>query len=135
MSEWIVPFPAGLAVGGLSLSAGWGLFWLGIATVGVARGTCDRRVWLNSLAVGGASLVLAGILLWGLGAAARVGVPFRLGLLGVPLLLLTVACRHAPDGRRAGAHLIEGIRDLAGQLLGRHQPCGGCSEGHCHEPQ
>ncbi len=134
MIEWAVAFPLGLAVGGLTLSACWGLFWLGISTTGFLRGSCTRKAWLNSLAMGGISLVLAGTLLWSVGEARRSSFSFQIGLFGVPLLLLGLAWRQAPDGRRAGAHLIEGMRHLADRLLGHRHECGGCSEEHRHEP-
>lgn len=134
MMEWAVALPFGLAVGGLALSACWGLFWLGIATVGLVRGTCGRRAWLSGLAMGGTSLAFAAALLWGLGETGRRALPFQLGLVCVPLLLSGLAWRQAPDGRRAGAHLIDGVRQLAGQLLGRHRDCGGCCGERHGEP-
>ena len=130
-SEWIA-FGMGLIIGGLSLSACWGLFWLTIGTAGLVRGTCGWRVVLNSLTVGAVPLLLIAGLFWLDGGTARVGSVFGLGMTGLPIVLCGLGLRHAPDGRRAGTHMIEGVRQLMDELLGCHQDCGGCGERHSH---
>lgn len=126
----MMDFGAGLVVGGLGVSAAWGLFWLAIGLVGLRRGTCPGRVVVNSLFVGLTPITLIVLLLWWRGPAQDVGV-FRAGLAGLPLLLVGLGSRRGPDGQRVGAQMLEGIRHLKDELLGRHRGCGGC--GHEHE--
>ena len=129
--EWIA-FGVGLLVGGLSLSACWGLFWLAIGTVGLIRGTCGWRVVLNSLTVGAVPLMLIAGLFWLHGGGYGVSSAFGMGIMGMPIVLLGFGLRQAPDGRRAGTHMLDGVRQLVDELLGRHHECGGCGEGHQH---
>jgi hypothetical protein len=132
MVRMLIDFGAGVLVGGLSVSAGWGLFWLGIGLVGLARGTCGWRVVANGLTVGLLPLFLIAGLVWWTGGTGA-GPAFGAGLLGVPIVLCGLAWRQAPDGRRAGRHLLAGVRRLMDDLLGRHRGCGGCDHEHHHE--
>jgi hypothetical protein len=59
--------------------------------------------------------------------------PFGLGLLGMPAVLIGFGLRQAPDGQRAGTHMLDGIRHLKDELLGKHQGCGGCAHEHDSE--
>ena len=129
--EWIA-FGVGLLVGGLSLSACWGLFWLAIGTAGLIRGTCSWRVVLNSLTVGAVPLMLIVGLFWWRGGVCGVSSAFGMGMMGMPIVLLGFGLRKAPDGRQAWAHMLEGVRHLMDELLGRHHGCGECGEGHQH---
>jgi len=133
MSQTWLAFGIGLAVGGLNLSACWGLFWLVIATAGLVRKTCGWRAVLNSLTVGVVSLLLIGGLLWAGGGADDRRPAFDVGLLVMPMVLAGSGLRRAPDGRRAAAHMLDGVRQLMDELLGRHRVCAGCGEGHHHE--
>ena len=128
----LLEFGTGVIIGGLSLSACWGLFWFAVGLMGFSRGTCGWRVLLNSIAVGLAPLLLVWAILW-MKSAGPLGVPFVAGLLLMPLALIALGLRSAPDGRRAGVHMIEGVRHLMDELLGKHQECGGC--GHDHAPR
>lgn len=132
MKQELIDFSAGFLVGGLGLSAAWGFFWLGVALVGLGRRTCGWRVVFNSLAVGLLPLVLMIGLMWWQGGAREVVSSFGIGLLGMPIVLLGFGLRQAPDGQRAGSHLLEGVRHLMAELLGKHQGCGGCSHEHDH---
>ena len=126
-----VDFGLGVLTGGLALSICWGLFWLIIGTIGIVRRTCGWRVVLNSLIVGVVPLCLAGALLWLRGEAQR-GQAFAAGLPVMPLVLMGFSLRRAQDGQRAGIHMLEGVRHLMGELLGKHRGCGGCSHEHDH---
>ena len=57
-------------------------------------------------------------------------VAFVAGLFVLPLLLTGLGLRKAPDGRRVGLHMLEGIRHLRDELLGTHHECGGCDHDH-----
>jgi hypothetical protein len=129
----VVNFIIGLLVGGLVLSSLWGLFWLSISIVGVRRGTCHWRIALNSLAAGMVPLLCIGGLMWWAGGAGTVGMPFGMGLLGMPTVLMGFGLRRAQDGQRAGAHMMSGVRHLRDQLLGHHAGCGGCAHEHDQE--
>ena len=135
MNQGVIEFVVGLLVGGLGLSACWGLFWLVIGMVGLARRTCNWLVVLNSLAVGMVPLLLIAGLFWWQGSASGVSSAFGLGLLGMPIVLFGFALRQAPDGQRAGTHMLDGVRHLMDELLGKHQGCGGCDHEHDHEGQ
>jgi hypothetical protein len=128
-----VEFGIGLLAGGLALSACWGLFWLIIGTIGISRGTCNGRVIVNSLTVGVVPLMLMAGMWWWQGADRHVSSAFGWGLLGMPVVLFGLGLRQAPDGQRAGLHMLEGVRHLMDQLLGRHHDCGGCGEAHQHK--
>ena len=41
MTHRLAEFGVGLLLGGLGVSACWGLFWLSIGMVGVSRGSCS----------------------------------------------------------------------------------------------
>ncbi|HET9576029.1 MAG TPA: hypothetical protein VFP04_06490 [Nitrospira sp.] len=133
MRDALIDFGTGAITGGLTLSACWGLFWLVIGTIGLLRGTCGRRVVLNSLTVGLVPLLLVCVLFWMRGAAPLSGAAFAVGLSLMPVMLMGFGLRPVPDGRRAGSHMLEGVRQLMDELLGKHHECGGC--GHDHEPR
>jgi len=133
MNQDLLAFGVGLLVGGLGLSAAWGLFWLAVSLVGLGRRTCGWRVVVHSLTVGLLPVALIAGLLWWHSGAREIFSPFGIGLLGMPVVLLGVGLRQAPDGQRAGAHLLGGIRHLMDRLLGTHQGCGGCSHEHDQE--
>lgn len=133
MNQAVIDFGIGLLIGGLGLSALWGFFWLVVGLVGIGRQTCGWRVVVNSLAVGLPPVVLIIGLLWWQEGAREILSSFGIGLLGMPVVLLGFGLRQAPDGQRAGAHLLDGIRHLMDELLGKHQGCGGCSHEHDHE--
>jgi hypothetical protein len=132
MTHAWISFGVGLVVGGLGLSACWGFFWLLISAVGVRRRTCGWRTVLNSLTVGFAPLLLIAGLVWLREGAAEDSSTFGTGLLVMPLVLAGLGLRRAPDGRRAMTHLLEGVRQLMDELLGRHRACAGCGEEHRH---
>ncbi|HKT35302.1 MAG TPA: hypothetical protein VJR03_10760 [Nitrospira sp.] len=125
----VIDFGTGVIIGGLALSACWGWLWLVVATIGFARGACRLRVMTNSLAVAVIPLVLGSGLLW-LRAEAFSHAAFVIGTFMTPLLLIGLSLRRAPDGRRAGHHMTEGIRHLRDELLGTHHDCGGCGQDH-----
>src|SRR5512144_858032 len=117
MEQGLVDFLVGLLLGGLGLSAGWGLFWLSIGLVGLARGTCSWRIVQNSLTVGVLPLFLMAGLIWWHGEIHGSNPVLLTGLLGMPAVLLLFGLRHAPDGQRAGAHMLDGVRHLREELL------------------
>ncbi len=129
--HWLADFGIGFLVGGLALSAAWGVFWLGVSLVGLRRGTCGPRVVLNSLVVGLVPMgFIAGLVWWqGTGGGAPA---FGVGLAGMPLVAVALALRPAADGRLAGSHLLGGVRQLMDDLLGAHHGCGGCGHEHDH---
>lgn len=130
MTDVVVNSVVGILTGGLALSAAWGLFWLAISLVGVGRGTCGWRVAFMSLVGGCVPLVLVIALVWWMGDLGRLTSAFVVGLLGMPMVLAGFGLRRMPDGQRAGTHLAAGIRHLRENLLGVHQGCGGCHDGH-----
>ncbi len=133
MQDGLVDLLTGLLVGGLAMSACWGLFWLAIGTVGLARGTCSWRVVLNSSAVLMAPLFFSAMLLWFRGPSHAAHGAFLIGLGIMPLIVIGLGWRQAPDGQRAGAHMLGGVRHLMDELTGKHRGCGGCSHEHEHE--
>src|SRR5262249_38651992 len=128
----LLEFGIGAVIGGLSLSASWGLFWLAVGLMGFSRCTCGWRVLLDSIAGGLGRLLLGWAIFW-----VRGGGPLGVSFVGwvrvLPLALIALGWRSAPDGRRAGTHMIEGARHLMDELLGKHHECGGC--GHDHAPR
>lgn len=133
MTRGLMDFGAGVLIGGLGLSACWGFFWLAIGLAGLIRKTCSWRVVLNSLTVGVVPLILILGLFWWYGGASAVSPAFGAGVLGMPIVLFGLGLRQAPDGQRAGVHMLDGMRNLMDKLLGKHQGCGGCSHDHDHE--
>lgn len=129
-----IDFGMGILAGGLGLSVVWGLFWLVIGTVGFARGSCSWRVVLNSAVVWLIPSCLVLALFWMRGAGQAIGEPFAAGFAIMPLVLIGFGLRRAPDGQRAGSHMLDGVRHLMDELLGKHRGCSGCSheEGHEH---
>ena len=130
MQDNVIDFGMGVMTGGLALSACWGWLWLIIGTVGLGRGVCSPRVVMNSLVVGISPLVLGWGVWWLRAEAFSPDVAFVAGLLVLPLLLTGLGLRRAPDGRRVGLHMVEGIRHLRDELLGTHHECGGCDHDH-----
>lgn len=130
MQEGAIDFILGAIVGGFCLSACWGLFWLSVSTVGLIRGTCHWRAVANSLAVLVAPLILGWLFIWFRGTMAVANVAFGLGLLVMPFVVLGLGLRSAPDGQRAGVHMLDGVQHLKNKLLGKHQGCGGCDHEH-----
>jgi hypothetical protein len=130
VQDAIIDFVVGAMAGGLGLSLCWGLFWLVIGSIGLTRGTCTWRVVANSALVGGLPLLLGAGLLWVRGGVQEAWI-FSLGLLTMPLLVIGLGLRKAPDGQRAASHMRAGMRHLMEELLGEHRDCGGC--GHEHE--
>jgi hypothetical protein len=133
MNQGLIDFGLGILGGGLTLSASWGLFWLAIGTVGLVRGTCSWRVVLNGLTVGVVPILLIAGLVWWHGGAYEVSSAFGMGMMSMPIVLLGFGLRQAPDGRRAGTHMLDGVRHLMDELLGKHHECGGCGHEHDHE--
>jgi energy-converting hydrogenase Eha subunit E len=130
MHTAVIDVIMGVIIGGLTISACWGWLWLIIGTIGFARGTCTSRVVINSLAIAVAPAVLTSALLWIRGEAFALNTSFALGLMVMPLLLTALGLRSASDGRRAGGHMVSGIRQLMDELLGKHHECGGCAHDH-----
>jgi hypothetical protein len=130
MQSSIIDFGTGVIIGGLALSACWGLWWLIVGTVGYARGFGRPRVVMNSVAVGVSPLLLAWGLWWMRADALSSRIAFVGGLFVMPLLLTGLSLRRASDGRRVGQHMVEGIRHLRDELLGTHHECGGCDHDH-----
>jgi hypothetical protein len=131
MARTLIDFGAGFVIGGLALSAAWGFFWLAIGLVGLGRRTCGWRVVWNSLAAGVLPLgLILGLLWWRSGGEPALS--FGIGLAGMPVVLLGLGLRPAPDGQRVGSHMVDGVRRLKDELLGAHHECGGCSHEHDH---
>src|SRR5262249_54815911 len=96
--------------------------------------TCRWRVPANSIVVGLIPLSLIWALLWLEGAEGNAGV-FATGVTVVPLMLIGLGLRKAPDGQRAGIHMWDGMRHLMEELLGTHKGCcGGCDHQRGHQP-
>jgi hypothetical protein len=124
-------FAVGALLGGLLLSAAWGLLWLVVGAIGLWRRTCSWRVVANSLVIAVVPLLLA----WALLSVPDEVTPnmvFVAGLLVMPFILAGLALRPVSGGHRAGASMLRGIGLLIDDLLGRHQACGGCD--HDHSP-
>lgn len=130
MQDGLLDLAMGLVIGGLTMSACWGLFWLLISLVGMTRGTCSWRVMLNSIAVFMLPLLFGATLLWLRGKSHAAHAAFMIGLGIMPLVLVGLGLRQAPDGQRAGAHMLGGVRHLMDELTGKHHGCGGCSHEH-----
>ena len=133
MTDVLIDSFAGFLTGGLALSAAWGLFWLSISLVGLSRRTCNRRIVLMSLLGGLVPLALAIALVCWMGHLERMTAAFAVGLMGMPTVLAGFWLRRMPDGQRAGIHLVAGVRHLMEDLLGTHQGCGDCHDGHDHK--
>ena len=130
MLSTMLDFGTGVLMGGLALSAAWGWLWLSIGTVGYARGVCGLRIVLNSLAVGVAPLCFGALAWWMRAESLSLNASFAAGLVVMPMIVLGLALRPTSDGRRAGLHMAEGIRQLKNELLGVHHECGGCAHDH-----
>lgn len=132
MTHRLAEFGVGLLLGGLGVSACWGLFWLSIGMVGVSRGSCSWRVMGNSLMATVLPLSLMAGLLWWYDGVHGVSGTLAMGLLGMPMVLVGLGLRPAPDGQRAGQHMLDGVHHLIDQLLGKHQDCSGCTHDEDH---
>jgi uncharacterized membrane protein YhaH (DUF805 family) len=133
MMHPLIEFVLGFITGGLVVSVAWGLFWLVVSLMGRARKTCGWLVVLKSMVAGVVPLSLVVAVLWWTGGSANLALPFGIGLLGMPILLSGLWLRRMPDGQRAGTHMVAGVRQLMGEILGAHQGCGGCDHEHKHE--
>ena len=122
-------FTVGALLGGLLLSAAWGLLWLVVGAIGLWRRTCSWRVVANSLVIAVVPLVLAWALL-SIPDEVSPNTVFVVGLLVMPFILAGLALRPVSGGHRAGASMLRGIGLLIDDLLGRHQACGGCDHDH-----
>ena len=122
-------FAVGALLGGLLLSAAWGLLWLVVGAIGLWRRTCSWRVVANSLVIAVVPLVLAWALL-SVPDEVSPNTVFVVGLLVMPFILAGLALRPVSGGHRAGASMLRGIGLLIDDLLGRHQACGGCDHDH-----
>ena len=122
-------FTVGALLGGLLLSAAWGLLWLVVGAIGLWRRTCSWRVVANSLVIAVVPLVLAWALL-SIPDEVSPNTVFVVGLLVMPSILAGLALRPVSGGHRAGASMLRGIGLLIDDLLGRHQACGGCDHDH-----
>ena len=122
-------FVVGALLGGLLLSAAWGLLWLVVGAIGLWRRTCNWRVVANSLVIAVVPLLLAWALLSVPNEVTR-DTMFVVGLLVMPFILAGLALRPVSGGHRAGASMLRGIGLLIDDLLGRHQACGGCDHDH-----
>ena len=129
MQSNMIDLLTGVVIGGLALSACWGMLWLAVGTVGYARGVCSGRVVVNSLTVGIVPLLLGGWAWWMRHDTVSSNGALVAGLLVMPLVVVGLGLRKASDGRRAGHHMAEGIRQLKDELLGAHHQCGGCAHG------
>lgn len=129
MVEMGMSFGLGLIIGGLSLMLAWGLLWLVVGGIGLARQTCGWAIFMSSVSSTAiAGLSMAGVL-WLADSARLSSAALQVGLVGVPLALLVAAFGRLEDGRRIGPAFLEGSRLMVHQLLGVHDE--GC--GHCHE--
>jgi hypothetical protein len=133
MTHALIDCVMGFVMGGLAVSTAWGLFWLGISLVGRTRGTCGWPVVFKSTVAAVVPLSLVGALLWWMGRTTSLTLAFGVGLIGMPAVLCGLWLRRMPDGRRAGAHMVVGVRQLMAELLSTHQGCGGCHHEHKHE--
>ena len=61
MVEMGMSFGLGLIIGGLSLMLAWGLLWLVIGGIGLARQTCGWAIFMSSVS----STAIAGLLMAG----------------------------------------------------------------------
>ena len=126
MTEGLTDLTVGLLLGGLGVSACWGLFWLAISLTGVSRRTCSGAVVQKSVLAGLLPLVLMAALIWWYEGRHGFTPALGAGLLAMPIVLVGFALRQGPDGQRAGIHMVEGVRHLMHELLGKHHGCGGC---------
>lgn len=132
MVETSISFMLGLGLGGLGVSACWGLFWSVLAVLGVWRGTSQWQVVRASLTAGTVPLLLALGVIWMVDPARLATWPFLIGAAGVPAILVGLGLRKMPDGTLVGERLIGGARTMIDTMLGRHHECGGCGEEHHH---
>ncbi len=135
MVEAGMSFGAGLLIGGFSLMLLWGLLWLVLGTIGMARRTCPSVIVLSSLSSSAiAGLSIAG-LFWAMDPSRLTSPAFHIGTVGIPLALMGSGFGRLKDGRRIGAAFMEGTRAMLHQFLGLHQHngCGGCQEKPCEE--
>ena len=131
----LMGFGLGVLTGGLSLSTCWGLFWLTIGMMGFSRGACSWRVLGNSFAATLASVLLTWTVFWMRGEVSALSGPFVAGVSVMPLALVGLGLRSAPDGRRIGAHMIKAVRHQISELLDQHHDCGGCQDEEPHKAE
>ena len=122
-------FGAGLLIGGFSLMLLWGLLWLIVGTIGLARQTCGWAILLSSVSSSVIAALSMLVMVWFIDQARLSSFALQIGLLGVPLGLMGASFGRLEDGRRIGPAFVEGSRLMMHQFLGVQQE--GC--GHCHE--
>lgn len=128
----VVTVLLGVVIGGLVVSACWGLFWCVLAFVGFARRTCAWTVVQASLTAALVPGVLLGVVLWAIDRS-RLGSPiFAIGVLVLPAVGVVLGMRTLPDGTRAAGRLLGGTQTMMDTILGRHNDCGGCGDEHHH---
>ena len=134
MVEGGISFGAGLLMGGFGLMLLWGLLWLVVGMIGMARQTCHSVILLSSLSSSAiAGLSIAG-LLWAMDPTRLASPAFHIGTMGIPAVLIGAGFGRLKDGRRIGTAFIDGSRAMLHQFLGLHQHgCGGCHEKPCEE--
>ncbi|GMV49221.1 MAG: hypothetical protein NBKEAIPA_02672 [Nitrospirae bacterium] len=126
-----ISFGAGLLIGGFGLMLAWGLLWLVVGSIGLARQTCGWPIVLSSISSSAIALGSMSGLVWWMEPARTGSLAFQAGLGAIPVLLVGAAFGRLADGRRIGPAFVEGSRMMLHQLLGLHQ--GGC--GNCHQQQ
>jgi hypothetical protein len=89
---------------------------------------------MNSLVASGIPFLLMLLLAWLRDSTEAPGLALFGGLSIMPLVVVAFGLRRAPDGRLTGTHMLGGVRHLMDKLLGKHQMCGGCGEGHGSRP-
>lgn len=132
MVETGISFAFGVVLGGLAVSACWGLFWLTLASVGLARGTSTWKVVRASAMAAVVPTALFAVACMAVNPARMESWSFLLGVPAVPATLVMLAMRRLPDGTRVGARLIGGAHAMIDTILGRHHECGGCEHEHHH---
>ncbi len=127
-------FGLGLLLGGFGLMLLWGLLWLIVGAMGLARQTCGWAILLSSTSSSAIAALSIGGMLWAIDPARLSSTAFHSGLLTIPLALMVAGFCRLGDGRRIGPAFLEGSRAMLHQLLGLHQNgCGGCHEKPCEE--
>lgn len=130
--DGIITVLLGVVIGGLGVSTCWGLFWLVMALVGFARGTCARRVVQASLTAALVPGVLLGVVLWAIDPGRLGSLAFAIGVLVLPAVGTVLGMRTLPDGTRVAGRLLGGTQTMMDTILGRHHDCGGCADEHSH---
>ena len=112
----------------------WGLLWLVVAAIGLARRTCPPVILLSSVRSSAiAGLSIAG-LLWTMDHTRMTSPAFHVGIVGIPLALMGAGFGRLKDGRRIGTAFLEGSHAMTASTS-RCPPdgCGGLSRKACEE--